>query len=159
MIKTVIKDTHTPSALSKGSIKSILKRLKKMSCEFFSCHGPHPVHVKREEDLVHIAAGFLRHAVHFQHGLQLKQRDQSWRRFPHEFGVPVVHVLLQDVVQAGAVRTHDSCEGFCLSPCREAAARQGGGYRGRCESSTSEFQLKVMRKPAVIFKPKGEITL
>lgn len=57
----------------------------------------HPVHVKGEEDLVHVAAGLLRHPVHVQHCLELKERYEAGGRLPHELGVPMVHVLLQDV--------------------------------------------------------------
>lgn len=53
----------------------------------------HPVHVKSEEDLVHIAVGILRHALQTQDGLKLEQRNQTRRRFPHELVVPVVHVF------------------------------------------------------------------
>lgn len=68
----------------------------------------YPVHVEGEKDLVHVAAGLLRHAVHLQHSLELKEGNEPRGRLPHELGVPVVHVLLQDVVQAGAVGAH-SC--------------------------------------------------
>lgn len=36
----------------------------------------YPVHVKGEEDLVHIAAGLLCHTVHFKHSLELKERNE-----------------------------------------------------------------------------------
>lgn len=71
----------------------------------------YPIHVEGEKDLVHIAAGFLCHAVHLEHSLELEERYESRRRLPHEFGVPVVHVLLQDIIQAGAVGAHYSCRG------------------------------------------------
>lgn len=37
----------------------------------------YPVHVKGEKDLVHVAAGFLRHTVHLKHSLELEERYKS----------------------------------------------------------------------------------
>lgn len=67
---------------------------------------PHPIHVKRVEDLVHISISILRHSLQPEDGLQLKQRDQARWRLPHELVVPVVHVLSQDVVQGGVIVAH-----------------------------------------------------
>lgn len=84
---------------------------------FFS----YPVHVEGEKDLVHIAAGLLCHAVHLEHRLELKEGYEPRRRLLHELGVPVVHVLLQDVVQAGAVGAHGSCTGASSGVLREVS--------------------------------------
>lgn len=81
----------------------------------------YPVHVKSEENLVDIAVGLLCHPIHLQHGLQLKERDESWRWLPHEFGVPVVHIFLQDIIQAGAVGAHSSSTGMISSRISQSA--------------------------------------
>lgn len=65
--------------------------------------------------MVHIAAGLLCNSLQSQHAFQLKQRDQSRGRLPHELVVPVVHVLSQNIVQVGALRTHVSRRGMCVS--------------------------------------------
>lgn len=66
----------------------------------------YPVHVEGEEDLVHVAIGFLAHTLEVQDGLELEQRDEARRRLSHEHVVPVVHVLGEDLLQVRAVVPH-----------------------------------------------------
>lgn len=70
----------------------------------------YPIHVKGKEDLFHVAAGLLCHSVHVEHSPELKERYESWRGLFHEFGVPMMHVLLQDIIQGGVCGTHYSLQ-------------------------------------------------
>lgn len=104
-----------------------------------SCCLTYPVHVEGEEDLVHIAVGVLVHALQVKDGLELEQSDESWWRLSHELVVPVVHVLSQDLVQAGAVVAHGS------SPTGSPRRNSGGRLRRRSEAGQKSFVLRVER--------------
>lgn len=108
------------------------------------CRLTYPVHVEGEEDLVHVAVGVLVHAPQVEDGLQLEQSDEPRRRLAHELVVPVVHVLGQDLVQAGAVVAHGSSP--TGSP-RQSGGGGGGGGGGEEDASEGRksFVLRVER--------------